>query len=478
MARILYFSRNAQGNVGDQYLYGKKFVLSLHEKHEVLVRHFVVQDKIADLDKFPKGYNFYEDLTDYAEIESFNPDLIFFEGPIIRHSTWAISPLWLEEFLQLGGCVITEGVNLLSLQGFDGLKDADLLEDFFHFVDVYPENWLEYRYESDLWPSVFSRVKGQVTPDRDDFPSLDYYHSASIAADVYRTKWTEIWDDVNFVVGRDSMPFDFLNPHAGTSPAYIAYTGFAVIEKGGTSRSNEFESRNPKPIAAVSLKGCGYLVIIGSDFVADRVCAIGVNNHKFLNNLVSKIISDANENKKIRNLSFVSFRNDEEVKVPNLVDEKAEAEMTRKLIAAGEGFLVEFKRSFLKSSETQDEVMNQISGFANSEGGHLLVGVEDDGSICGVDSEIKQAGSLDNYLKRMTNIAREALDTYFATLFVASFVLIDGKSVLKIEIRESKSKIIFRNQKGSQKICYARTNSGIQKLDSKEVAALQLRMNS
>ncbi len=53
------------------------------------------------------------------------------------------------------------------------------------------------------------------------------------------------------------------------------------------------------------------------------------------------------------------------------------------LIEEGEGFEVEFKRK-VSSSE---KIARAMIAFANTKGGHILFGVDDDGSIVGVESE-------------------------------------------------------------------------------------------
>jgi predicted HTH transcriptional regulator len=52
----------------------------------------------------------------------------------------------------------------------------------------------------------------------------------------------------------------------------------------------------------------------------------------------------------------------------------------QKLVAQGEGYRLEFKRK----TTYPDKIMREISAFANSGGGHLLIGVDDNGSIPGL----------------------------------------------------------------------------------------------
>ncbi len=66
-----------------------------------------------------------------------------------------------------------------------------------------------------------------------------------------------------------------------------------------------------------------------------------------------------------------------------------------RLIEEGEGFEIEFKRKV----SSPEKIARALGAFANTKGGHILFGVDDDGSIVGVESEksevdlIQQAGS-------------------------------------------------------------------------------------
>jgi len=66
-----------------------------------------------------------------------------------------------------------------------------------------------------------------------------------------------------------------------------------------------------------------------------------------------------------------------------------------RLIEQGEGFEIEFKRKV----STPEKIARALIAFANTKGGHILFGVDDDGSIVGVESEkseedlIRQAGA-------------------------------------------------------------------------------------
>jgi predicted HTH transcriptional regulator len=66
-----------------------------------------------------------------------------------------------------------------------------------------------------------------------------------------------------------------------------------------------------------------------------------------------------------------------------------------RLIEEGEGFEIEFKRKV----SSPEKIAKTLIAFANTRGGHILFGVDDDGSVVGVESEkseqdlIEEAGT-------------------------------------------------------------------------------------
>jgi predicted HTH transcriptional regulator len=73
-----------------------------------------------------------------------------------------------------------------------------------------------------------------------------------------------------------------------------------------------------------------------------------------------------------------------------------DARHVREMIEEGEGFEIEFKRRV----SAPEKIARTLIAFANTRGGHMLFGVDDDGSIVGVESEkseadlVLQAGSV------------------------------------------------------------------------------------
>jgi predicted HTH transcriptional regulator len=97
------------------------------------------------------------------------------------------------------------------------------------------------------------------------------------------------------------------------------------------------------------------------------------------------------------------------------------------LIDEGEGFEIEFKRKV----STPEKIAKTLSGFANTKGGHILFGVDDDGSIVGVESEKSEVDLI------------EQAGTFFCVPEIhptIDIVPFDGKDVVVAYVHESEDK--------------------------------------
>ena len=97
------------------------------------------------------------------------------------------------------------------------------------------------------------------------------------------------------------------------------------------------------------------------------------------------------------------------------------------LIGRGEGEEIEFKRN-------ERSVIETVCAFANTFGGYVIVGVDDKGKIIGISKSTEE--KISNYL--------HALNPY-PTVKIHP-VIVDGKRVLLIEVKKSKSLIFYGNR--------------------------------
>jgi predicted HTH transcriptional regulator len=97
------------------------------------------------------------------------------------------------------------------------------------------------------------------------------------------------------------------------------------------------------------------------------------------------------------------------------------------LIEQGEGFTIEFKRKV----STAEKIARALIAFANTKGGTILFGVDDDGSIIGVESE-----------KSETDLILEAGTVFCEPEIVPEIDIVpfSGKDVIVATVVESKDK--------------------------------------
>ncbi len=98
-----------------------------------------------------------------------------------------------------------------------------------------------------------------------------------------------------------------------------------------------------------------------------------------------------------------------------------------RLIDQGEGFTIEFKRKV----STPEKIARALIAFANTKGGHILFGVDDDGSIIGVESEKSEAALI---LEAGTVFCEPEI------LPVIDIVPFHGKDVIVATVMESADK--------------------------------------
>jgi hypothetical protein len=96
------------------------------------------------------------------------------------------------------------------------------------------------------------------------------------------------------------------------------------------------------------------------------------------------------------------------------------------LIAGGESQYVEFKRE-VPTGESRKKMLKTVAAFASGEGGTVLVGVEDDTRVVGVDPR-----ALDPQMRALHSMIRDSIDP--EPPYVVRAVEVDGKTVLLVEV--------------------------------------------
>ena len=87
-----------------------------------------------------------------------------------------------------------------------------------------------------------------------------------------------------------------------------------------------------------------------------------------------------------------------------------------------ENMLTEFKREYV------DDIKNTVVAFANTDGGTLYIGVNDDGTVCGVQD-------IDGTMLRVTNALRDAVRPDITMFVECRNETMDGKPIIAVVVQ-------------------------------------------
>lgn len=156
-------------------------------------------------------------------------------------------------------------------------------------------------------------------------------------------------------------------------------------------------------------------------------------------------------------------------------DTRIGAESIADIMAEGEGNRMEFKSSLrwdyrLSQVNKALEVvaMKTIVGFLNTEGGTLLIGIEDSKQILGIENDYKtlQRADRDGYDLHLNHLISGHIGKERCLNLNISFHEVDGKDVCMIQVEPSPKPTYL--QEGQESRFYIRTGNQTQPLDTKE----------
>ena len=144
-------------------------------------------------------------------------------------------------------------------------------------------------------------------------------------------------------------------------------------------------------------------------------------------------------------------------------------------VDGGESSTVEFKSSMrwdvnkkTVNKELQKVIAKTISGFLNSEGGILLIGVTDQGSICGIERDIETLNrkDIDGFEQNLIQIIQNYLGTIFISYLNIKFVEKEGKIACMIKVNPSPEPVYLKAK--DTKEFYIRAGNTTRPLDMEE----------
>lgn len=211
---------------------------------------------------------------------------------------------------------------------------------------------------------------------------------------------------------------------------------------------------------------------------------------KFPNALKLQCIPEDNELWKLENFeSFLEARratladqlNNFLDSITDTIDTEVETTV-EDIISKGEGTGVEFKSSFRWDYERgnvnkglEQVILKTIAAFSNAEGGTLLIGVNDDGEIIGLERDYTSLkGNRDEFEVHFRNLINENFGKMFATNNLEiTFPISDENEICQVEIKTSLKPVYLMttNANGikSEKF-YIRSGNTSQELGISEIA--------
>lgn len=154
--------------------------------------------------------------------------------------------------------------------------------------------------------------------------------------------------------------------------------------------------------------------------------------------------------------------------------EELEHQPIREVIKRGESATLEFKstlqwdvRQEKKAKYLRHEVLKTVAAFLNSEGGLLVVGVEDDGTVLGLKEDLRLAGGDRDALEQLfTNLFNEYIGPEFSPFVKPRFEEVEGHVVAAIEVDQAPEPAFVRWE--GEKQFFVRLGNTTRSLDSEE----------
>ncbi len=138
---------------------------------------------------------------------------------------------------------------------------------------------------------------------------------------------------------------------------------------------------------------------------------------------------------------------------PTVMHERAIAE----LIPLGESVTLEFKSTLQwdvvnkqAAKHLSHSVMKTIAALLNSEGGTLIIGVEDNGAIFGLENDMKlvKGKSLDGFEQHLTSLISSQIGPEFSRFISIRFEQIEGKFVCAVDIDKAPEPAFLKVSQG------------------------------
>ena len=166
----------------------------------------------------------------------------------------------------------------------------------------------------------------------------------------------------------------------------------------------------------------------------------------------------------------------------DIEEEEEPIPSVEELIAQGESEQLEFKSSLQwdygngdLNAALRKAVIKSIAAFLNTAGGRVLIGVQDDGAVLGLENDLKTTRrSKDRYANLLATLISDYLGAEFSSNIRIRFEPHNDKEICVIQVKSSSDPVYYQGDTGSE--FYVRLGPTTRMLDTEE-SVVYLRAN-
>jgi hypothetical protein len=145
------------------------------------------------------------------------------------------------------------------------------------------------------------------------------------------------------------------------------------------------------------------------------------------------------------------------------------------LILLGESLSLEFKSTLQwdiverrPNKALRHSVLKTIAAFLNTEGGVLVIGVEDDGNVCGLERDLAVLdGSTDKFSQLLAQLITDRVGPEYGHLAKVRYEQLDGETVCVVDVDKAPEPAYLVSEKGKQ--FYIRVGNTSRALDPEQM---------
>jgi len=146
----------------------------------------------------------------------------------------------------------------------------------------------------------------------------------------------------------------------------------------------------------------------------------------------------------------------------------------QELVQQGESATLEFKSTLQwdmvhrhTNKGLRLPVLKTVAAFLNSAGGTPVIGIEDDGRVCGLEEDLNLLGrSRDKFEQLLTSLIADKIGAHVAPFICIGFPHLEGKVVCAVVVDPAQEPVFLSERSG--KSFYARVGNTTRLLDTEE----------